>query len=224
MAQDGSATSLRLLLVEDSVLIREGVARVLTEAGFQIVGQAGDADDLLERVREATPDVVVTDIRMPPTHTTEGLVAAERIRTEFPNVGVLVLSQYVESRHAVRLLEQSPAGVGYLLKDRIADVEELADAVRRVARGGSVIDPEVVSQLLGRRRERDSVEELTSREREILGLMAEGRTNQAICERLYLSPKTVESHVAHILIKLGLEPAADDHRRVLAVLAYLRSS
>jgi DNA-binding NarL/FixJ family response regulator/class 3 adenylate cyclase len=214
---------LRVVLADDSVLFREGVARMLSEAGFEIAGTAGDADGLIELVRGDRPDVAVVDIRMPPTNTNEGLLAAARIREESPTVGVLVLSQYVESHHAVKLLESGSGGVGYLLKDRVADVGELAEAVRRVASGGSVIDPEVVAQLLRRRRERDPIEELTAREREILALMAEGRSNQAICERLFLSPKTVETHVGHIFDKLALIQTPDDHRRVLAVVAFLRS-
>ena len=222
---DGTdSTRLRVLLADDAVLFREGVARVLEDAGFIVDGAVGDAEALMEHVRADPPDVAVVDIRMPPTHTNEGLLAAARIREEFPAVGVLVLSQYVETHHAVRLLEASPDGVGYLLKDRVADVGELADGVRRVAGGGSVIDPEVVWRLLRRRRATDPLEQLTEREREILALMAEGRSNQAISERLFLSPKTVETHVGHIFDKLGLQPAADDHRRVLAVIVFLRTT
>lgn len=217
-------TRLRVLVADDAALFREGVARVLEDAGFVVAGAVGDAEELMERVRADPPDVAVVDIRMPPTHTNEGLIAAARIREELPSVGVLVLSQYVETQHAMRLLEASADGVGYLLKDRVADVGELADGVRRVAGGGSVIDPEVVSQLLRRRRAADPLERLTEREREILSLMAEGRSNQAISERLFLSPKTVETHVGHIFDKLGLLPAADDHRRVLAVIAFLRTT
>jgi DNA-binding NarL/FixJ family response regulator/class 3 adenylate cyclase len=218
------AGRLRVVVADDSVLFREGVVRVLEDAGFDVIGTAGNADELLERVRAARPDVAVVDIRMPPSHTNEGLVAAARIREELPSVGVLVLSQYVETQHAVRLLEASAEGIGYLLKDRVADVGDLADGVRRVAGGGSVIDPEVVSQLLQRSRQLDPLEKLTDRERDVLALMAEGRSNQAIGERLFLSPKTVETHVGHIFDKLGLLPAADDHRRVLAVVAHLRRS
>jgi DNA-binding NarL/FixJ family response regulator len=174
-------------------------------------------------VRADPPDAVVVDIRMPPTHTREGLDAAERIRAEDPRVGVLVLSQYVETHHAIQLLQGGVQGVGYLLKDRVADVAEVADAVRRVAGGGSVIDPEVVAQLLGRRRARNPVQELSEREREVLALMAEGRSNQAICQRLFLSPKTVEGHVRSIFTRLDLAATPDDHRRVLAVLAFLRA-
>jgi DNA-binding NarL/FixJ family response regulator/class 3 adenylate cyclase len=221
----GAATGpIRVVLADDSVLFREGVARLLGESGFAIVGQVGDADALLELVERERPDVVVTDIRMPPTGTTEGLVAAERIRSEHPDVGVVVLSQYVETRHAITLLQRSPERVGYLLKDRVTDVEEFAGTVRRVSRGGSAIDPDVVAQLLRRGEESTGVASLTEREREILALMAEGRSNQAISESLFLSPKTVETHVGSIFSKLGLMPAADDHRRVLAVLMFLRGT
>ena len=216
------ATTTTVLIADDSVLFREGVARVLQDRGFTVTGQADDADELLEAVDRAAPDVVVTDIRMPPTNTSEGLVAAQRIRAEHPEVAVLVLSQYVETQHALRLLRDTPEKVGYLLKDRVSDIDEFADAVRRIVRGGSVIDPEVVAQLLGRRSADHTLDELTNREREILSLMAEGRSNQAICERLFLSPKTVETHVGSIFSKLGLLQARDDHRRVLAVLAYLK--
>jgi DNA-binding NarL/FixJ family response regulator/class 3 adenylate cyclase len=220
--ESGSREPMRVVVADDSALFREGVARLLADWGFEVVGQAADADQLLAAVMELRPDVVVTDIRMPPTHTTEGLEAARRIHDELPGVGVMLVSQYVETRHAVALLERAPAGVGYLLKDRVSDVSEFADAVRRVARGGSAVDPDVVARLLHRTRERSVLEELTDREREILSLMAEGRSNRAIGERLFLSPKTVEAHVAHIFSKLGLEPAADDHRRVLAVVMHLR--
>jgi DNA-binding NarL/FixJ family response regulator/class 3 adenylate cyclase len=213
---------IRVLLADDSILFREGVARLMTDAGFHVVEQAADADELMAKVRDVKPDIVITDIRMPPTNTTEGLDAARMIREELSTVGVLVLSQYLEARHAVRLVEGSPDRVGYLLKDRVSDVSEFTDAVRRVARGGSALDPEVVAALLGRARILSPIEQLTEREREILALMAEGRSNQAISEHLYLSPKTVEAHVAHIFSKLGLLPAADDHRRVMAVVMYLR--
>jgi DNA-binding NarL/FixJ family response regulator len=219
----GAPGGTRAVLAEDSALFREGLTRLLTDAGYDVVATAADAGELLLQVRGHRPDVVITDIRMPPTHTTEGLVAALQIRAEFPDAAVVVLSQYVETTYAVKLLGDNPRGVGYLLKDRVANSQELCEAIQRVVKGGSVIDPEVVAELLGRRRELDPVQELTDREREILALMAEGRSNQAICERLYLSSRTVETHVAHIFTKLGLPPSTDDHRRVLAVLAYLRS-
>ncbi len=223
-AGPASAAAIRVVLADDSVLFREGLARVLAENGFMVAGQAGDADGLHAAVERETPDLVVTDIRMPPTNTNEGLLAAQRIRAEHPGTGVLVLSQYVETRQAVRLLQNAPHRIGYLLKDRVSDIAEFTDAVRRIARGGSVIDPEVVAQLLRRRGEDSALADLTGREREILALMAQGRSNRAIGERLFLSPKTVETHVGAIFTKLGLLPAADDHRRVLAVITYLRSA
>jgi serine/threonine-protein kinase len=215
--------TLRLVLADDSLLLREGLARLLTEAGFVIVGQAGTAADLEGLVREHRPDVAIVDIRMPPTHTDEGLRAAEAIRGEYgTDIGILVLSQYVETSFALRLVADGAGGVGYLLKDRVEDLDDFADAIRRIARGGSVIDPEVVAQLVRRRRARLPIDDLTEREREVLALMAEGRSNQAICDRLFLAPKTVEAHIASIYSKLELLPAPDDHRRVLAVLAHLR--
>jgi DNA-binding NarL/FixJ family response regulator/class 3 adenylate cyclase len=213
---------LRVVLAEDSVLLREGIARLLEDAGFEVVGQAGNAEELLLRVRSYAPDVAIVDIRMPPTHTDEGLRAAREIREKYPDTSVLVLSQYVEEGYALELLSESAEGVGYLLKDRVADVTEFVSAVRRVAEGGSALDPQVVSQLVGRRRKDDPLAELTAREREVLELMAEGRTNQAIAERLYVTERAVEKHVTSIFSKLRLETSADDHRRVLAVLAYLR--
>ncbi len=215
--------TLRLVLADDSLLLREGIARLLAEAGFEVVGQAGDAAELLVAIRDLRPDVAIVDIRMPPTHTDEGLRAAEAIRAEHGTaVGILVLSQYVETTFALRLVADGAGGVGYLLKDRVDDLDDFADAIRRIAKGGSVIDPEVVAQLVGRRRARVPLDDLTEREREVLALMAEGRSNQAICDRLFLAPKTVEAHIANIFSKLELLPAPDDHRRVLAVLALLR--
>jgi DNA-binding NarL/FixJ family response regulator len=211
----------RVVLAEDSVLLREGVARLLREAGFDVVGQASNADELLLKVRSYSPDVAIVDIRMPPTHTDEGLRAAQEIRERYPTTGVLVLSQYAEPAYAMELLADSAEGVGYLLKDRVSDVNEFCAAVKRVAEGGSALDPTVVSQLVGRRRRDDPVSDLTPRETEVLELMAEGRSNQAIGERLFITPRAVEKHVTSIFGKLGLAAAAEDHRRVLAVLAYL---
>ena len=216
--------ALRVVLAEDSALFREGIVRILEASGCEVVAAVGDRDALLDAASAHRPDVVVTDIRMPPTGTTEGLEAAAAIRREHPGTAILVLSQYVETRHAVRLLEDGAGGIGYLLKDRVADGAEFIDALRRVAAGGSAIDPEVVARLLTRAREGDDLARLTEREREILAAMAEGRSNRAIGEALFLSPKTVETHVGSIFAKLGLEPAADDHRRVLAVLTYLRAA
>ena len=214
---------MRVVLGEDSVLLREGVARLLEDAGMEVVGQAGDLDDLLRKVRAHKPDVALVDIRMPPTHTDEGLQAAKIIREELPDTGVLVLSQYVEEGYAMELLADSAEGVGYLLKDRVADIERFVDSVRRVADGGSALDPEVVSQMLGRRRAEDPLAELTPREREVIGLMAEGRSNQAIAEEMVITERAVEKHVTGIFSKLDLEATPQDHRRVLAVLTYLRA-
>jgi DNA-binding NarL/FixJ family response regulator len=213
----------RVVLAEDSVLLREGVARILDEAGFEVVGQAGNADELLLKVRSYSPDVAIVDIRMPPTHTDEGLRAAQEIREKHPTCGVLVLSQHVEATYAMELLAESAEGVGYLLKDRVSDVNEFADAVRRVGEGGSALDPTIVSQLVGRRRRDDPIDQLTPREREVLGLMAEGRSNSGIAEQLVVTERAVEKHVTSIFSKLRLPAASEDHRRVLAVLAYLRS-
>ena len=214
---------MRVVLADDTVLLREGVARILDEAGFEVVGQAGNADELMLKVRSYSPDVAIVDIRMPPTHTDEGLRAAQEIREKHPTCGVLVLSQYVEAGYAMELLADSAEGVGYLLKDRVSDVNEFADAVRRVGEGGSALDPTIVSQLVGRRRRDDPIDQLTPREREVLGLMAEGRSNSGIAEQLVVTERAVEKHVTSIFSKLRLPAAAEDHRRVLAVLAYLRS-
>jgi len=214
---------MRVVLAEDSVLLREGVARLLEEAGIEVVGQAGDAEDLLRKVHAHKPDVAVVDVRMPPTHTDEGLRAAATIRDSHPDTGVLVLSAYIDEGPALELLSDSAEGLGYLLKDRVADVDGFVDAVRRVGSGGSALDPEVVSRLLGRRRRADPLEHVTPREREVLGLMAEGRSNHAIAEALVVTERAVEKHVTSIFGKLGLPPTQDDHRRVLAVLAYLNS-
>jgi DNA-binding NarL/FixJ family response regulator len=216
--------ALRVVLADDAVLLREAIAASLAAGGFEVVGQADGIDGLVDLVGTTSPDVLVVDVRMPPTHTTEGLEAARQIRQAYPKVGILVLSQVIETRHAVDLLRESPTSVGYLLKEHVTRISDLADAVRRVASGESVIDPEVVARLLGRPRAHSPLDELTPREREILGLMAEGRSNQGIAERLVLDPKTVEGHVTRIFSKLALEPASEDHRRVLAVLTYLREA
>ena len=213
---------MRIVIADDAVLLREGAARLLEDAGFEVVGQAGDAEDLMRKVRAHKPDVAVIDIRMPPDNVDDGLRAALEIRAELPDIGLLLLSQYVEERYLSQLLANGAEGVGYLLKDRIADVERLADAVRRVAEGGSVLDPEVVAHMLGRRERDEPLDELTPREREVLGLMAEGRTNRAIAEHLVVSERAVERHVTAIFGKLGLTTSEGDHRRVLAVLAFLR--
>jgi DNA-binding NarL/FixJ family response regulator len=214
---------MQVVLADDSILLREGVARLLAEAGFDVVGQAADAEELLEQVAAHQPDVAIVDIRMPPD-TDGGLRAAREIRARHPGIGVLVLSQYARPSYAFELLSDNAERVGYLLKDRVGDLAEIADAVRRVGQGGSVLDPVVVSQLVGRRREGpDALEDLSEREREVLSLMAEGRTNQAIAERLFITERTVEKHVKSIFAKLRLPASAEDHRRVLAVLAYLRT-
>jgi DNA-binding NarL/FixJ family response regulator len=217
-------STLRVVVADDSVLLREGLVRLLEESGFDVVGQAGDAEDLMRKVGAHKPDVAVVDVRMPPTHTDEGLRAAHRIRSEQPSTAVLVLSQYVEEAYALDLLSESTERTGYLLKDRVSDVDTFTDAVRRVANGGSALDPEVVALLLGRRRREDPLESLTAREREVLGLMAEGRSNNAIAEALVVTERAVEKHVTSIFSKLDLPPTVEDHRRVLAVLAYLRAA
>jgi DNA-binding NarL/FixJ family response regulator len=210
-----------VIVADDSVLLREGVTRLLEEAGFEVVGQAADREELMRKTRAHKPDIAIIDIRMPPTHTDEGLQAAREIREQMPDTAVLVLSAYLEEEYALELLGEDAAGVGYLLKDRVSDGDRFAEAVRRVAEGGSALDPEVVSQMLGRRRAEDPLEELTPREREVLALMAEGRTNQAIADALVISERAVEKHVTGIFSKLNLPPAPEDHRRVLAVLAFL---
>jgi len=213
----------RVIIADDEVLLREGLERLLTEAGFDVVGKVGTAEELHRKVDLTGPDVAIVDIKMPPTHTDEGLVAAEAIRDSHPQTGVLVLSHYLESRYAMRLVEQHPGGVGYLLKERVSDLAVLTDALARLHEGESVVDPTIVSRLVNRARPASRLDELTEREREVLTLMAEGRSNKGICERLFLSPKTIEAHVKHIFMKLGINESGDDHRRVLAVLAYLRS-
>jgi DNA-binding NarL/FixJ family response regulator len=213
----------RVVLADDSVLLREGIARLLAEAGLEVVAQAGDAGDLLRKVNAHRPDVAVVDVRMPPTHTDEGLKAAAEIRQRWPETGVLVLSQFVEEAYAVELLAGDAGGIGYLLKDRVADLERFVEAVRRVGQGGSALDPEVVARLLGRHRRDDPLAELTPRERDVLELMAEGRSNHAIAEGLVVTDRAVEKHVTSIFGKLGLPPTQDDHRRVLAVLTYLQA-
>ena len=214
---------MRIVVAEDSVLLREGIVRLLEDAGFEVVAQAGDADDLVRKVTAHKPDVAVVDIRMPPTGTDDGLRAAIEIRRRLPSTGVLVLSQYVEEGYALDLVADSAEGTGYLLKDRVADVDGFVDSVRRVGEGGSALDPEVVATLLGRRRRDDPLTELTEREREVLALMAEGRSNQAIAEQLVVTERAVEKHVTSIFSKLELAPAPEHHRRVLAVLTFLRA-
>ena len=213
---------MRVIVADDVMLTREGIVRLLEEAGVDVVAQAADAENLLREVRLRRPDAAIVDIRMPPTHTDEGLVATQRIRTEHPDVGVLVLSQYVEPSYALRLLEEHPERVGYLLKQRIFDVAVLVDALRRIAEGETVVDPTIVTRLLGRRRREDPLAELTDREREVLGLVAEGLSNSAIAGRLFITDRTVEAHVKQIFLKLRLDLNPESHRRVLAVLAYLR--
>jgi DNA-binding NarL/FixJ family response regulator len=216
-------TPLRVLVADDSVLMREGLVRLLEESGCEVVGQAGDADDLLRKARAHKPSVAIIDVRMPPDNSDDGLRAALTIRSEQPETGVLVLSQYIEEQYAIELIGEASDGVGYLLKERITDVGTLLDAVHRIAGRGSVIDPQVVSQLLRRRRKADPLTDLSEREREVLELMAEGRSNHAIAARMVISERAVEKHVTSIFGKLGLPPAEDDHRRVLAVLAFLRA-
>ncbi|CAL9528541.1 Transcriptional regulatory protein DegU [Streptomyces sp. enrichment culture] len=225
---EGVERPVRVVIAEDSVLLREGLTRLLTDRGYEVVAGVGDGDALVRTVdelaaREELPDVVVADVRMPPTHTDEGVRAAVLLRGRHPELGVLVLSQYVEEQYATELLAASSRGVGYLLKDRVADVREFVEAVGRVAGGGTALDPEVVAQLLGRSRKQDALAGLTPREREVLGLMAEGRTNSAIAGELVVSAGAVEKHISNIFLKLGLPQSDADHRRVLAVLRYLES-
>jgi DNA-binding NarL/FixJ family response regulator len=213
----------RVVVAEDSTLFREGLVRMLAEAGVEVVAEARNAHELRTFVERERPDVAIVDVRMPPTQTDEGTRIAKGLKAEQPELGVLILSQVVETKHALDLFSEWPEGFGYLLKDRVLAVDDFLDAVRRVAAGGTAIDPEVVGQLMGRRRQRDPLQELSPREREVLALMAEGLSNRGIRERLFLSPKTVETHINSIFFKLRLSPAPDDHRRVLAVLAFLRS-
>ncbi|MCW6006756.1 response regulator transcription factor [Micromonospora sp. CPCC 205371] len=215
---------MRLVVAEDTMLTREGIVRLLQDAGHDVVGQAEDADGLLREARQHRPDAVIVDIRMPPTHTDEGLVAAEQIRDEQPDVGVLVLSQYVEPSYALRLISERPERVGYLLKERVFDVAILVDALRRIDDRETVVDPTIVSRLVGRRRSPDPLRRLTDREREVLGLVAEGLSNKAIAARLFITERTVEAHVTQMFQKLGLADDGQSHRRVLVVLAYLRAS
>jgi len=214
---------MRVVIAEDSVLLRAGLVALLEDAGFEIVGEAADAEDLLRKVRAHRPELVVTDIRMPPTQTDEGLRAAQQIRSELPEIGLMVLSQHIDEGYALELLQGSAEGVGYLLKDRVADINAFVDALRRVAARGSVLDPEVVSQLLGRRRGDDPLDRLTPRERQVLALMAEGRSNHAVARELFVTERAIEKHVTSIFSKLGLSAAEDGHRRVLAVLQYLHA-
>jgi DNA-binding NarL/FixJ family response regulator len=213
----------RVVLADDAMLLREGVARLLAEAGFEVVGQSATAADLLRDVHAHAPDVAIVDIRMPPTHTDEGLRAAREIRASHPAVGIVILSQHADIGVAMELLSESAVGVGYMLKESVGDLEEFAGAVRRVANGGSALDPTIVSQLLGRQRGDDPVDEISDREREVLQLMAEGRSNQGIAARLAVSERAIQQHVASIFEKLDLPATGDDHRRVLAVLAFLRA-
>lgn len=214
---------MRVVVADDVMLTREGIVRLLTEAEIEVVAEVGDADGALREVRTQMPDAVLMDIRMPPTHTDEGIVAAWAIREEHPNIGVLVLSEYIEPSYAMRLIEKHPDRVGYLLKERVFDIAVLIDALRRVIDGETVIDPTIVSRLVGRRRREDPVATLTDREREVLGLIAEGMSNRAVSARLFVTERTVEAHVTQIFQKLGLPESPDQHRRVLAVLAFLRA-
>jgi serine/threonine-protein kinase len=215
---------MRVLVADDEALLRQGLAQLLSRAGFEVAGEAGDAPELLRLVEARRPEVVVTDIKMPPDHADDGIVAAQAIRARHPEIGVLALSHYLESRYAMRLLESYPGRTGYLLKDRVSDVAVLADALRRIAEGECVLDPTIVSRLVARHENAGPLAGLTGREREVLALMAEGHSNRGIGERLFLSPKTVEGHVGQIFLKLGIEETPTSHRRVVAVLAFLRAT
>lgn len=215
---------MRVVVADDVMLVREGIVRLLGDAGVEVVGQAEDADGLLRSVSLTQPDLVIVDIRMPPSHTDEGLVAAGIIRSDHPQIGVLILSQYIEPSYAMRLLEDHPERVGYLLKERVFDVAILVDALRRLSDGESVIDPTIVARLVGRRRREDPIDDLTDREREVLALVAEGLSNKALAARLVITERTVEAHVKQIFLKLNLDTNPESHRRVLAVLAYLRTA
>jgi DNA-binding NarL/FixJ family response regulator len=215
---------MRVLVADDEALLRQGLVQLLTKAGFEVAGEARDATELLRLVDARRPDVVLTDIKMPPTHSDEGIVAAQEIRARHPHTGVLVLSHYLESRYAMQLLEAFPERSGYLLKDRVSDIAVLADALHRIAEGECVVDPTIVARLVARRENAGPLAALTDREREVLSLMAEGHSNRAIAERLILSPKTIEGHVGQIFVKLGIDEAPSAHRRVVAVLAFLRAT
>ena len=214
---------MRVVVADDVLITRQGIIRLLQDAGIDVVGEAEDAEGVLRSVRRDRPDVAIVDIRMPPTHTDEGLVAAQSIRTDHPQIGVLVLSQYVEPSYAMRLLEDHPERVGYLLKERVFDIATVVDALRRIMDGETVIDPTIVARLVGRRRRQDPLSQLTKREQEVLGLIAEGMSNRAIASRLFITERTVEAHVTQIFQKLGLAESPDQHRRVLAVLTFLRA-
>ncbi len=220
---DQMTDPIRAVVADDSVLLRDGVVRLLTDSGIEVVAAVGDADALLDAVTEHEPDLCLIDVRMPPTHTDEGLRAAVEIRRRYPSMAVLVLSQYVEERYAGELLEGDVSGVGYLLKDRVIDVDDFLNSLRRVAAGGSAVDAEVISQILGRSRKVSELDRLTPREREVLTLMAEGLSNGGIAERLVVSNGAVEKHISNVFMKLGLDPEDGSHRRVLAVLTYLRA-
>jgi DNA-binding NarL/FixJ family response regulator len=215
---------MRVLIADDEALLRDGLARLLEDAGFEVIGRCGDAEQLLRMVDKRRPDVAVVDIRMPPNNTDDGLMAAQEIRRRHPKIGALVLSHHLEPHYAMRLLEDVPERAGYLLKERVSDIAVLADALRRIGEGECVVDPTIVARLVARKRARGPLDVLTEREREVLALVAEGRSNGAIGEQLFLSRKTVDAHISQILLKLDLRDSPDDHRRVLAVLAYLRAS